>query len=352
MQVAANQLSAQLQRGLKPLYTVHGDEPLLVQEAADAIRAAARAQGFAERSVCTVSGAHFDWSAVLAAGRSQSLFAERQLLELRIPSGKPGKEGAAVLQQLAAAAPHHPDLLTLVLLPRLDATTLKSPWFAALEQHGLTLRIDAVERAQLPAWIAQRLRLQGQHVPSGEAGQLCLGFLAARVEGNLLAAHQEVLKLGLLFPQGALSPEAVRGAVSDVARYDVYDLGPAVLVGEPAHLVRMLDGLRAEGTGLPLVLWALAEEARAMLRVQEATAGGTPLAQAMRDARVWGDRQRLMPAALRRLGLPALRAALAHAARIDRVIKGVGSGDAWDELQSLALRLAAPGKLALAGLTG
>jgi DNA polymerase-3 subunit delta len=146
-----------------------------------------------------------------------------------------------------------------------------------------------------------------------------------------------------------LAPEAVRGAVTDVARYDVYDLGPTVLGGEPGHLVRMLDGLRAEGTGLPLVLWALAEEARAMLRVQEATAGGTPLAQAMRDARVWGDRQRLMPAALRRLGLPALRAALAQAARIDRVIKGVARGDAWDELQSLALRLAAPGRLGLAG---
>ncbi|MDO8274963.1 MAG: DNA polymerase III subunit delta, partial [Serpentinimonas sp.] len=212
------QLTAQLQRGLKPLYTVHGDEALLVQEAADAIRAAARAQGFLERSVFVASGAHFDWSAVRAAALSQSLFAERQLLELRLPSGKPGKDGAAALQQLAEAAPANPDLLTLVLLPRLDATTLKSPWFAALAQHGPALRIDAVERAQLPVWIAQRLQLQGQRVPSGAEGQRSLDFLADRVEGNLLAAHQEIQKLALLYPAGELGFEQIERAVLDVAR--------------------------------------------------------------------------------------------------------------------------------------
>jgi len=344
MQSSPTQLAAHLQRGLKALYTVQGDEALLVQEAADAIRAAARAQGFAERSVCTVSGAHFDWSAVLAAGRSQSLFAERQLLELRIPSGKPGKEGAAVLQQLAAAAPHHPDLLTLVLLPRLDATTLKSPWFAALEQHGLTLRIDAVERAQLPAWIAQRLRLQGQHVPSGEAGQLCLGFLADRVEGNLLAAHQELQKLALLYPAGELGFEQIERAVLDVARHDPFKLAEAVLDAQPLRVQRLLDGLQADGSAAVLVHWALAEDIRALWRVKNELAQGKPLPLALREQRVWGGREKRFERLLPRLGLAQLERWLLDAHTVDGIVKGLRHPDwpahPWQALERLAQQVA------------
>src|SRR6478736_9798511 len=247
MQLAPAQLSSHLQRGLKPLYTLHGDEPLLVQEAADAIRAVARAQGYTERSVHTVAGAHFDWGAVLAAGGSLSLFADKQIVEIRIPSGKPGKDGSAALQQIAEAAAGNDSTLTLVLLPRLDKATRSGAWFAALENHGVSLQVDTVERAALPQWIAQRLALQGQRVKAGEEGQRTLQFFADRVEGNLLAAHQEIQKLALLHPEGELGWEQVEAAVNNVARYDVFKFSEAVLAGQAARALRMLDCLEAEG---------------------------------------------------------------------------------------------------------
>ena len=227
MQLAVAQLANHLQKGLRPLYTLHGDEPLLLQEAADAIRAAARAQGYTERSVHTVAGAHFDWSAVLAAGSSLSLFADKQVVEVRIPSGKPGKDGSAALQQLAANAAGDDSTLTLVLLPRLDKQTRSGAWFGALDGAGVTVQLDVIERAALPQWIAQRLAAQGQRVAPGEAGQHALAFFADRVEGNLLAAHQEITKLGLLYPAGELSAEqieaAVLNALAPFANRDVYD---------------------------------------------------------------------------------------------------------------------------------
>ena len=201
MQLSLSQLGAHLQRGLKPLYTVHSDEPLL-QEAMDLIRKVAREQGYTERTSHTVMGAHFDWGEVLAGGASMSLFADRQLLEIRIPSGKPGKDGSTALQQLAEAAPGNDATLTLIALPRLDKATKSSAWFMALENNGVTVQVEPVERAMLPQWIAQRLAAQGQRVEPGEAGQHTLQFFADRVEGNLLAAHQEVQKLALLYPGG------------------------------------------------------------------------------------------------------------------------------------------------------
>ena len=337
-------LTAQLQRGLKALYTVHGDEALLVQEAADAIRAAARAQGFTERSVFVVSGAHFDWSAVRAAGRSQSLFAERQLLELRIPSGKPGKEGAAALQQLADSAAQNPDLLTLVLLPRLDAATLKSPWFTALAQHGPTLRIEAVERAQLPGWIAQRLQLQGQRVQNGAEGQRSLDFLADRVEGNLLAAHQEIQKLALLYPAGELGFEQIERAVLDVARHDPFKLAEAVLEAQPLRVQRMLDGLQADGSAAVLVHWALAEDIRALWRVKSEQAQGKPLPLALREQRVWGAREKRFERVLPRLALAQLEHWLLAAHTVDGIVKGLRHpdwpADPWQALGRLAQQVA------------
>lgn len=188
MQLAAAQLARHLQQGLRPLYVLHGDEALLVQEAADAIRAAARAQGHTERSVHTVAGAHFDWGAVLAAGSSLSLFADRQLVEIRIPSGKPGKDGSEALQRYCEALSD--DVLTLVQLPRLDGQQTKSAWFNALDAAGLSVRVEPIERKALPAWLAQRLARQGQRVQGGEAGQHTLAFFADRVEGNQIGrAH-------------------------------------------------------------------------------------------------------------------------------------------------------------------
>ena len=228
MQLALPQIQAHLQKGLRSLYTLHGDEALLVQEAADAIRAAARSQGFAERSVHVVSGAHFDWSEVLAAGGSMSLFADKQLLEIRMPTGKPGKEGSPMIQQLAQTAEGNDSTLTLFILPRLDNATKKGAWFGALDQYGVTVQIDSLERAQLPQWIAQRLKLQGQSVVAGQEGQNCLQFFADRVEGNLLAAHQEIQKLGLLYPAGELTQSQVEipyiSAMSDKYSYLSYGI--------------------------------------------------------------------------------------------------------------------------------
>ena len=349
MQLALNQLAAHLHKGLRPLYTLHGDEALLQQEAADAIRAAARAQGYTERSSFTVAGAHFDWGAVRAAGGAQSLFADKQILEIRVPSGKPGKEGSAALQQLAQAAAGNDSTLTLVLLPRLDKATKTGAWFAALDGHGVSVPIEPVERAALPQWIAQRLSAQGQRVVSGEEGQRTLAFFADRVEGNLLAAHQEIQKLALLHPAGELTWAQVEAAVLNVARYDVFKLSDAVLSGQLLRVQRMLDGLEAEGEAAVLVHWALAEDIRALKRIKDATQAGKPLPVSLRENRIWGAKERLFERILPRATDAALARLLQSAHKVDGIVKGLPVPDwpqaPWQALQRLALQL---GKLALA----
>ncbi|MBP6406563.1 MAG: DNA polymerase III subunit delta [Proteobacteria bacterium] len=343
MQLAAAQLSQHLQRGLKPLYTLHGDEPLLIQEAADAIRAVARAQGYTERTVHTVAGAHFDWSEVLAAGGSLSLFADRQVVEIRIPSGKPGKEGSPALQQLAESSQGNDSTLTLVILPRLDKMTRSGAWFGALESFGVTIQVDPVERAALPQWIAQRLARQGQRVAPGDDGQRALQFFADRVEGNLLAAHQEIQKLALLFPEGELGFEQVESAVLNVARYDVFKLSEAVLAGQAARVQRMLDGLQAEGEAEVLVHYTLAEDIRALKRVKDAVTAGRPLPMALREQRVWGVKERLFERVLPRLTPVAIDNLLHSAHLVDGIVKGLKAPgwptDGWQALHRLALAL-------------
>ena len=344
MQLPLSQLAGHLQKGLRSLYTLHGDEPLLQQEAADAIRASARAQGYTERTVHTVQGAHFDWSEVLAAGGSLSLFADKQIVELRIPSGKPGKEGSGALQQLVAQAQDNDSTLTLVLLPRLDFATRKSAWFAALENGGVSIALETIERAALPQWIAQRLQQQGQHVAAGEEGQRTLQFFADRVEGNLLAAHQEIQKLALLYPAGELSQAQVESAVLNVARYDVFKLSEAVLGGQVARVQRMLDGLQAEGEAEVLVHYTLAEDIRALKRVKDAMAAGQPLPMALKAQRIWGPRERLFERVLPRLSPARLNNLLQSAHQVDGIVKGLKvpdwPTDSWQALHRLALRFA------------
>ncbi len=344
MQLALSQLQAHLQKGMRSLYTLHGDEALLVQEAADVIRATARAQGYTERSVHVVSGAHFDWSEVLAAGGSLSLFADRQMLEIRIPSGKPGKEGSPMIQQLAQSAEGNDSTLTLFILPKLDNPTKKGAWFGALDQFGVTLQVDTVERAQLPQWIAQRLKLQNQSVAAGQEGQACLQFFADRVEGNLLAAHQEIQKLGLLYPEGELSLAQVESAVLNVARYDVFKLSEAVLAGQIPRVQRMLDGLQAEGEAAVLVHYTLAEDIRALKRVKDAIADGRPMPMALREQRIWGVREKLFERVLPKLSATRLAQLLQNAHQVDGIVKGLKVADwptdPWQALHRLALRVA------------
>jgi DNA polymerase-3 subunit delta len=339
MQLRPEQLAAHLHKGLKPLYVLHGDEPLLVQEAADAVRAAARAAGAEEREVFNVGGAHFDWSAVLGAAQSMSLFASSKIVEIRIPGGKPGKEGGEALQRHAAHLPE--GVTTLVLLPRLDGTQLKSAWFAALDAAGVQLRLDPVPRAALPGWISQRLALQGQRLAEGAEGEQALAFFADRVEGNLLAAHQEVQKLALLYPKGTLSAEDIESAILDVARYDIRQFCAAVLEGRVARALRMLDGLRAEGETAVGVHWALSGELRDLAHVRAAVDDGRPMPLALSEARVFGARQALIERALPRFGAAALHRLLGAARECDGVIKGLRRGDwpldAWQAVQRLAL---------------
>ncbi|MDY0961791.1 MULTISPECIES: DNA polymerase III subunit delta [Massilia] len=336
MQLRLEALDGHLGKGLAPLYVITSDEHLLALEAADRIRKTARAQGYTERDVLTVERS-FKWGELLAANQALSLFGDKKLIELRIPTGKPGKDGSAALQSYAKDL--SPDNLTLITLPKLDWQTAKSSWVTALQQSAVYIEIPNVERAHLPGWIGQRLSSQGQSVE-----RQSLDFIADRVEGNLLAAHQEIQKLGLLYEPGKLSFEQVHDAVLNVARYDVFKLSEAMLGGDPARLARMLEGLKGEGEALPLVLWAVSEEIRTLLKLKTGMSQGRPLGALLKEYRIWGPRERMMEPALRRVSLGTLEAALQDAAQVDRMVKGLRAkrfaGDAWDAMLQLALKVA------------
>ena len=336
MQLRIDALATHLTKPLAGLYVITSDEHLLALEAADKIRKTARAQGYSEREVLVVDRS-FKWGELLAANQSQSLFGDKKLIELRIPTGKPGKDGGKALQDYAASL--SPDNVTLITLPKLDWATQKAAWVASLQQASVYIDIPLVERAQLPAWLGVRLAAQHQ-----SADRACLDFIADRVEGNLLAAHQEIQKLALLYPEGALSFEQIHDAVLNVARYDVFKLNEAMLGGDTPRLVRMLEGLKGEGEALPLVLWAVAEEIRTLLKLKSGVAQGRPLSQLTKEHRIWGPRERLIEPALRRLKLATLESALQEAAQIDKMVKGLRakkfSGDAWDAMLQLGLKIA------------
>lgn len=341
MQVRAEALDAHLEKSLASLYVIASDEHLLAMEAADRIRKKARSTGFSEREVLIVDR-YFKWGELTSTQQSMSLFGDKKLIELRIPTGKPGKEGGQALQDYAAqcaAAASADETLTLITLPKLDWAAQKSAWVTALQRAGVYIDIPVVERPQLANWIGQRLAAQGQ-----SADKLSLDFMVERVEGNLLAAHQEIRKLGLLYPEGRLSAEQVQDAVLNVARYDVFKLSEAMLSGDVSRLVRMLEGLKGEGEALPLVLWAVAEEIRILLKLKLGVNDGRPLAVLMKDYRIWGPRERLIPNAIARVTLSTLQTAMHESAQIDKLIKGLRArafaGDPWDALLQLAMRIA------------
>lgn len=332
-----DELPRALQRGLAPLYVIHGDEALLALEAAQHIRDAARQAGYSEREVLTVeNAAHFQWSQLQASGATMSLFAELRLLELRIPNGKPGTEGGKALESFASKLPS--DILTIITLPKLDKTALNSKWMQALAKAGEVIEAKLIERTALPQWINQRLSLQGQSLADD-----AMVWLVDRVEGNLLAAHQEIQKLALLHPKGVLTLAELEAAVANVARYDVFSLGEAVLSGDASRVCHMLAGLRAEGESPVLVLWALAEETRTLYKFAQGRSRGVAAAQLTKDLRIWGNKQRLIEAAASRVNAKRLKAALQLARRIDGLIKGIGDGDVWNEFTDLALLLINPG---------
>jgi DNA polymerase III subunit delta len=346
MQLRPEQLQAQLSRGLKPLYTVYGDEPLQAQEACDAVRAAARAGGYTERQVFTVSGAHFDWTAVLGAVQAMSLFGDKQLIEIRVPSGKPGKDGSEALQRVCELLKSEllsSDVLTLVQLPKLDFQQTKAAWFTALDLAGTTVRVEPLARKALPQWLAQRLATQQQRVQDGEAGQQTLDFFADCVEGNLLAAHQELQKLALLYPAGELAFEQVQAAVQNVARYDLPQLAEALWTGQVERCLRILAGLQAEGEAAVMVHWNLTEDIRALARASSAVESGKPVPLAIKEARVWGIKERLFERVLPQLAPYQTARWLDAASVCDGIVKGLKHPDwphdPWHALRRLVLML-------------
>lgn len=332
MQLKLAQLPAHLNKTLATLYALHGDELLLQNEAADTIRTAARKQGFLEREIFVVESG-FNWQQLLAAGQNLSLFGDKRCIDIRIPSGKPGVEGAKALLNYIEAS--HSDDITLISLPKLERSIMQSAWFTALEEKAVLIATPSLEREELPDWIAMRLKHQQQH-----ADAETLQFLAERTEGNLLAAAQEIAKLGLLLPTGEITLDDIEQAVLHVARYDIAQLSLAYLHCDAKRFCKVLAGLEAEGESVQLILWQINEDLHSLGQLAEERARGIPLTQAMRTIRVWGKRQQAMELAAQRVKLEQLTDWLKRAAELDALSKGLGKGQIWDELRALGLSVA------------
>lgn len=336
MKLPATQLTSHLQGDLKPVYIVTGDEPLLCQEAADSIRQACRQRGHNERQIFNVETG-FDWGLLLQAGASLSLFAEKRLIELRMPSAKPGDKGtAALLEYLARPAE---DSVLLLTLPRLDGSVQKSKWCKALidSPHSVFIQIWPIDNTQLPNWIRQRLSQAGL-----SATPEVIDMLAARVEGNLLAAAQEIEKLKLLVDTAQLDAETVQTVVADSARFDIFGLTDTTLNGEAVHALRMLQGLRGEGVETTVILWALARELRQLAEIAQQLGRGIPRDRAMANARppIWEKRRPLFSRALQRHPVSFWGQMLMLAQRADAQIKGQSAGDPWNTLAQLIAAIA------------
>ena len=336
MNIPADRLSDHLARGLSALYVVVGDEPLAALEASDAIRAAARAAGYSERTVFTVQG-RYNWQGIFSGSDNLSLFAERRLTEIRIPSGKPGVDGAKALEAYAGNLPA--DTLTLVSLPGLDWKAMQSRWFASLAKAGVVVEARPIDRAALPGWIERRLARHGLR-----AERAALEFLADQVEGNLLAAQQEIDKLALLLPPGAVTLADVEHAVVDVSRLEADALQDALYAGDGARFAQVLTDLRDAGEAVPAIQWQVSSAVQLLLRLKLALSQGDSLSAVMRT--LWGrDKMRApqIERALKQLSLAKIEAALADLALVDRQAKGLERvGDPWDTLLRMGMALADP----------
>ncbi len=332
MKISGDNLASSLARGLSPIYLVSGDEPLLVNEAADAVRARARAEGYTERDLHVVERG-FDWNALLADSRAMSLFAQRKIVEIRMTNPTPGEQGGSAIVELAQQG--SPDNLVLVITGKLDGRTQNSKWVSAIDKQGVLVQVWPIDLARLPNWIRERLARHGLQAEPAAAT-----LLAERVEGNLLAAHQEVEKLALLVPPGPLDTQTVLEAVADSARFDVLQLGEAAMRGQTARTLRILEGLRGEGVESVLALWAVNKDLQWLARVQYLMRNGQSADSAMNAIYVWRPRQAAMKQALSRLKPGAVRGLLLDASRVDRAIKGVLRTDPWVELEALVARFA------------
>lgn len=332
MRLKAEQLNSHLSQGpVAPIYLISGDEPLLVQEAVDAIRASARTQGYTERELLHAE-AGFDWNVVLIEANSLSLFSDKKILEIRIPNGKPGDKGSKTLQEYTANPSD--DTLILIITPKLDANVTRSKWVKSIEGCGVFMQLWPVTDNQLPQWISRRLQQAGI-----QASRQAVSILAERVEGNLLAAVQEIEKLKLLIPEGELDGDTMSTIVADSARFNVFSLVDKAMQGEAQSACRTLRGLHEEGTEPTVILWALTRELRTLLKASDALAAGDHLDWVLKNLGVWEKRKPLIKNAIRRLSINQLRQMLKLAGGIDRAIKGMRTASPWDDLTTLTLML-------------
>lgn len=338
MKLYPDKLTAHLQKQTAPIYLLHGDEPLQIMELGDCLREHARTQGFEEREVLHVSD-DADWSAFRESADSLSLFAERRLIELRMPTGKPGRAGADVLKQYCENPPD--DILLLITSGKLERAG-SSAWFKAIDKVGVTIAVWPVPADKLSRWLAERLQRHGLRATAD-----ALSLIAERVEGNLLAADQEVARLALLYPAGELQAEQVLAAVADSARYSINDLTLAALQGNAVRALRIVRGLRDEAVAPMLVLWSLSQEIRSGARAAEAHAEGLSLDAALKAAGVWPSRAGPLRQATERHSVSAWLSMLARVSHIDRQIKGQAAGDVWDAFEALCVQLAGRGEVVL-----
>jgi DNA polymerase-3 subunit delta len=332
VQINPEQLGSRLQGPLAPVYFISGDEPLRVMETADAVRAQARKQGYDEREVLTVQPG-FDWSTLESTAGSLSLFSQRRVIDLRLPTGKPGDAGSKALRAYAEQPPE--ETILLITAGKLEQSARRSKWVQALDRAGVVVFVWPLDTQQFPAWVRTRMRQRGLE-PTTEA----VSLLAERVEGNLLACVQEIDKLYLLQGEGPVDAAAITAMVADSARFDVFTLVDAALGGDGVRCARILHGLQGEGVAAPMVLWALTRELRQLAMMADAVAGGEAIPKVLARFRVWQGRKRATGQALGRLSSVACRDLLQRCAEVERVIKGRASGNPWDELLQLALLLA------------
>ena len=332
MQLRPENLGPHLKKQLLPVYLVSGDEPLLVQECCDQIRARARDDGCVERQIIEGGAAKFDWSELLHGATEMSLFAERKLIELRLPSGKPGAEGSKAFTEYLDVASG--DDVLLIVAGKIEKQSQNSKWYKALDKAGATVQIWPVKAQELPRWMQQRFKAAGLDIDR-EALQL----LCERIEGNLLAAVQEIEKLKLLAENNHITTDTVTASVSDNARYNVFGLADNALKGDASASLRMLHGLRSEGTEPVVALWALSREIRTLYEVQLDCDQGNSPQKALNDKRVWKSRMPVMQAALSRHNSDSLAGLIEQAAMIDGSIKGYAEGNPWDRLEQLVTSL-------------
>ncbi len=339
MKLYPDKLDAHLAKQCAPVYLLHGDEPYQLMELGDRLRTYARGAGFDERQVL-IANEDADWASFREAADSMSLFAEKRIIELRLPTGKPGRTGGEVLKQYCANPAA--DVLLIITSAKLDRGGSSSAWFKAIDKVGVTIGVWPIEPAKLKPWLKTKLAGHGL-IASDDA----IALITERVEGNMLAASQEVERLALLYPQGELSAEQVLAAVADSARYSIGDLVQAALAGQSARAVRIVRGLRDEAVAPVLILWALSQEIRSGARAAEAHERGVSVDAALKGAGVWPSRATPLKAAMARHTAVSWLSMLAATSQLDRLIKGQAAGDVWDSFESLSVQLCAGSEIKL-----